>query len=210
MNFRVLTLMVASMLGAATALAAEIPKGVATTEAAPAPKADIVATVCVACHMADGNSVITANPRLAGQHQAYLAKQLNNFKDGTRQNPVMVGMAGMLTPEDVVTISTFFSTQKAKVGITKENGPGSLGEKIYKGGIAALGVPACASCHGPSGAGIPAQFPRLGGQHTEYVIIQMKAFRDGSRANAPMMKMIASKLSDQHIAAVADYVQGLH
>lgn len=207
MDFRVIALLAAGMLSANNAFAAEPAK----TDAAPAKSAtEIVNTVCAACHSVDGNSIITANPKLAGQHQAYLAKQLNNFKDGTRANPVMAGMAAMLSPEDITAVSTYFSTQKPKAGAAKENGSGSAGEKIYRAGIASLNVPACAGCHSPNGAGIPVQFPRLAGQHAEYVSNQLKAFRDGSRANAPMMKAIAAKLSDQDIAAVSDYIQGLH
>jgi cytochrome c553 len=172
--------------------------------------ATIATTVCVACHGADGNSIITANPRLAGQHPEYLAKQLNNFKSGERKNPVMGPMASTLSAEDVLGVAAYFGAQKAKTGNAKENGPGSMGEKIYKGGVMNLGVPACAACHGPNGAGIPVRFPRLAGQHAEYITNQLKAFRSGERANGPMMRAIAEKMSDQQIAAVADYIQGLH
>ncbi|HEX5337561.1 MAG TPA: c-type cytochrome, partial [Gallionella sp.] len=146
----------------------------------------------------------------AGQHAAYLTKQLTEFKSGKRSNPVMSGIVASVAPEDIPKLAAYFAAQKAKGGNAKENGPGSLGEKIYKGGIAAKAVPACASCHGPTGAGIPVQFPRLGGQHAEYTTNQLNAFRSGARANAPMMKVIAGKMSDQEIAAVADYIQGLH
>jgi cytochrome c553 len=109
-------------------------------------------------------------------------------------------------------VAAYFSAQKTKANTAKTNGAGSVGEKIYKGGIPGTGVPACASCHGPTGAGIPVQFPRLGGQHTEYLVNQLKTFRSGERANdgAKMMRMIAAKLSDDDMAAVADYIQGLH
>lgn len=213
MKFPAVALIAAGLMSANLAFAAET----APTEAskADAPKADvttIVNTVCAACHNADGNSIITTNPRLAGQHPEYITKQLTQFKSGERKNPVMSGMAATLSPDDMVKLGQYFGSQKAKGGNAKENGPGSLGEKIYKGGIAANGVAACAACHGPTGAGIPVQFPRIGGQHADYVMAQLKAFRAGERANDPakVMRMIAAKLSDQEIAAVADYVQGLH
>ncbi len=169
----------------------------------------IVTTVCAACHNADGNSVITLNPKLAGQHPEYLVKQLTNFKEGTRANAIMGGMAAALSAEDMQNLATYFSEQKTTLDTAKTNGHGSLGEKIYRGGIQKNNVPACASCHGPNGMGIPKQFPRLSGQHADYVLVQLKAFRTGERANAPMMTAISVKLTDQEMAAVADYVQGL-
>jgi cytochrome c553 len=172
----------------------------------------IVTGVCAACHGADGNSVITTNPKLAQQHPEYIAKQLANFKSGERKNAIMSGMAAALSTEDMANVAAYFGAQKGKVGSAKTNAAGSLGEKIYRGGIASVGVPACASCHGATGAGIPVQFPRLSGQHAEYVVTQLKAFYTGERANdnAKVMRMIAAKLSDAEMAAVADYIQGLH
>jgi cytochrome c553 len=172
----------------------------------------IVTGVCAACHGADGNSVITTNPKLAQQHPEYIAKQLANFKSGERKNAIMSGMAAALSTEDMANVAAYFGAQKGKVGSAKTNAAGSLGEKIYRGGIASVGVPACASCHGATGAGIPVQFPRLSGQHAEYVVTQLKAFYTGERANdnAKVMRMIAAKLSDADMAAVADYIQGLH
>jgi len=171
----------------------------------------IVTAVCAACHGVDGNSMVPMYPKLAAQHPAYITKQLMNFKAGERQNAIMAGMVAALTPEDMVNLGAYFGAQTAKSASATKNGPGSLGEKIYKGGIASLGVPACASCHGANGAGIPVQFPRLAGQHAEYTVTQMKAWRSGERANDPakMMRMIASKLSDADIEAVSDYIQGL-
>lgn len=208
MKFPVVALVAAGLMSANLAFAAEA----APTEAPKADVTTIVNTVCAACHNVDGNSIITTNPRLAGQHPEYITKQLTQFKSGERKNPVMSGMAATLSPDDMIKLGQYFGGQKSKGGSAKENGPGSLGEKIYKGGIAANGVAACAACHGPTGAGIPAQFPRIGGQHTDYVVAQLKAFRAGERANDPakMMRMVAAKLSDQEITAVADYVQGLH
>lgn len=165
--------------------------------------------VCAACHGADGNSAITLNPKLAGQHPEYLEKQLTEFKSGKRANAVMSGMAAGLSEQEMKDIAAYFSAKKLTLGQAASNGAGSLGEKIYRGGIAATGVPACASCHGPTGAGIPKQFPRLSGQHADYTLAQMKAFRTGERANAPMMMAISAKMTDAQMAAVADYIQGL-
>jgi cytochrome c553 len=169
----------------------------------------IVQGVCAACHAADGNSVISLNPKLAGQHPEYLLKQLTEFKDGKRTNAVMTGMVANLTPEDMQNLATYFSGQKQTLAKAKTNGVGSLGEKIYRGGIAKTNVPACASCHGANGAGLPKQFPSLAGQHADYTYQQLKTFRTGERANAPMMAVIAAKMSEAEMHAVADYMQGL-
>ena len=169
----------------------------------------LVSTICSACHGTDGNSVLTANPKLAGQHPEYLVKQLTEFKAGKRANAVMSGMAAMLSDEDMKNLAAYFAGQKLALGQAKTNGQGSLGEKIYRGGIAANNLPACASCHGATGAGLPKQFPRLGGQHADYTLAQLRTFRTGERANAPMMMTIATKMTDAEMSAVADYVQGL-
>jgi cytochrome c553 len=171
--------------------------------------AQITSTVCAACHGADGNSVITLNPKLAGQHPEYLVKQLTEFKSGKRANAVMSGMAAMLSDEDMKGVAKYFASQNIVLGKAQSNGVGSLGEKIYRGGIAANNVPACAGCHGANGAGLPKQFPRLSGQHADYTLAQLRTFRTGERANAPMMMAISSKMSDAEMAAVADYIQGL-
>ena len=170
-----------------------------------------VTNVCAACHAIDGNSAITANPKLAGQHPEYLYKQLTNFKSGERANAVMSGMAGMLSDADMHAVAEYFSKQTLNLGQATKNGAGSLGEKIYRAGIQANSVPACASCHGPAGDGLPVKYPRLGGQHTEYVLNQLRQFRLGARANdeAKVMRTIAEKLTDQEMEAVADYIQGL-
>jgi len=170
-----------------------------------------VTNVCAACHAIDGNSAITANPKLAGQHPEYLYKQLTNFKSGERANAVMSGMAGMLSDADMHAVAEYFSKQTLNLGQAKTNGAGSLGEKIYRAGIQANNVPACAACHGPSGDGLPVKYPRLGGQHSEYVLNQLRQFRLGTRTNdeAKVMRTIAAKLTDQEMEAVADYIQGL-
>jgi len=172
----------------------------------------IVAKVCAACHGPDGNSPTAINPKLAGQHPEYLAKQLNNFKANTaRKNPVMLGMSATLSPEDIKNISAYLAVQKPKDGAAKNADSAALGRKIYRGGDVAKGLAACASCHGATGAGMPSQYPRLAGQYAEYTESQLRAFRAGERANdaSRMMRMVAEKMSDTEIRAVADYVAGL-
>jgi cytochrome c553 len=198
---------------AAEKVAKLLPAEMAAEKPAPAPAVSsaekTVQTVCAACHGADGNSVITLNPKLAGQHPEYLVKQLTNFKEGKRANAVMSGMAANLSPDDMKGLAAYFASQKLTLGKAKSNGVGSLGEKIYRGGIAATGVPACAACHGAAGAGMPKQYPRLAGQHADYTTQQLRTFRTGERANAPMMMAIAAKMTDAEMQAVADYMQGL-
>jgi cytochrome c553 len=167
------------------------------------------AAVCAACHGADGNSGTPANPRLAQQHPAYIVKQLQEFKSGKRPSPIMQGFAAQLTEQDMKNIGAFLGTQKAKPGFAKDRELVTLGERIYRGGVMERGVPACAGCHSPNGAGIPAQYPRLSGQHADYTGSQMVAFRDGVRQNSPQMSQIAAKLNDREIRAVADYIAGL-
>jgi cytochrome c553 len=138
-----------------------------------------------------------------------LVKQLTNFKEKSRANAIMGPMASSLSEDQMKDLATYFSNQKINLGKAKSNGPGSLGEKIYRGGIATTQVPACASCHGANGAGIPNQFPRIAGQHSDYLVQQLRTFRTGERANAPMMMAIAAKMTDAEMQAVADYMQGL-
>jgi cytochrome c553 len=193
-------------VGVAPTFAAE---NAAPTETAISPTETTVQNVCAACHNADGNSAITLNPKLAGQHPEYLLKQLTEFKSGKRANAVMSGMVASLTPDDMKNLAQYFAAKSTAPGKAKSNGPGSLGEKIYRGGIAATGVPACASCHGATGSGLPKQFPRVAGQHADYSLAQLRTFRTGERANAPMMMVIATKMTDAEMAAVSDYMQGL-
>lgn len=165
--------------------------------------------VCVACHAADGNSTITANPRLAQQHPEYLVKQLQEFKSGKRDNAVMKGFASTLSDDDMRNVSYWLSSQSAKPGFAQDKTLVNLGERIYRGGIADRKIAACAGCHSPNGAGIPSQYPRLGGQHTEYVSTQLKAFRAGTRQNSKQMTDVAVYMTDKEIAAVSDYIAGL-
>jgi cbb3-type cytochrome c oxidase subunit III len=190
--------------------------GGAAKAAAPAPaKPDLNAgsnkfgATCAACHGADGNSGIPDNPKLAQQHPEYLVKELQDFKSGKRKSAVMQGMAAPLTDADVRNIAYWAASQKAKPGFAKDKALVQLGEQIYRGGISSKAVPACAGCHGPSGAGIPAQYPRLSGQHAAYTDAQLRAFQGGTRGNSPQMADIAAKLNDREIKAVADYIAGL-
>lgn len=167
------------------------------------------AAVCAACHGADGNSGTPAYPKLSQQHPEYLIKQLQEYKSDKRNNAVMKGFASTLSDEDMRNISFWVTTNKAKPGFAKEKELVGLGERIYRGGISDRQVPACAGCHSPNGAGIPAQYPRLSGQHAEYSIAQLVAFRDGVRKNSLQMTQIAAKMNDREIKAVSDYIAGL-
>jgi cytochrome c553 len=169
----------------------------------------ISAQVCAACHTADGSRGSPANPILQGQHADYLVKQLTEFKAGKRKNAIMSGMAAALSEEDMRNVAAFYASKSAKPGFAKNKDTVALGEKIYRGGIADRQVPACAACHGPTGAGIPSQYPRLGGQHGDYVEAQMTAFRAGTRINSAQMTGVAAKMNDKEIKAVSDYVAGL-
>ena len=166
--------------------------------------------VCAACHGADGNSGTPAYPKLAQQHPEYLVKQLQEFKSGKRANAVMSGFASTLSDDDMRNIAFWVGSKAAKPGFAKDKELVALGEKIYRGGIADRQVPACAGCHSPNGAGLPIQYPRIGGQHAEYAAAQLTAFRDGVRKNSLQMNQTAAKLNDREIKALADYVAGLH
>ena len=167
------------------------------------------AGACAACHGADGNSGTPVNPILAQQHPQYLVKQLQEFKSGKRANAVMSGMAATLSDEDMKNVAYWLHSKTAKPGFAKDKELVALGERIYRGGIADRQVAACAGCHSPNGAGIPAQYPRLGGQHAEYLSAQLSGFRDGLRKNNLQMSKVAAKLNDREIKAVSDYIAGL-
>lgn len=186
----------------------------ASGTAAPAAKPDLAkgqaaAATCMACHTADGSRGAPANPILQGQHPEYLAKQLHEFKSGKRKNAIMQGMAAALSEEDIRNISAFYASKQAKPGAAKNKETVLVGEKIWRGGIADRKIPACAGCHGPTGAGIPAQYPRLAGQHADYTEAQLLAFRSGLRANNVQMTGVAAKMNDAEIKAVSDYIAGL-
>ena len=200
------------LTGSLTAFAAD-----ATQPAPDLAKAKQTAeTVCAACHGPDGNSPTAAYPILAGQGADYLNKQLADFKPGdgkpaARPNDIMAGMASMLSPEDMQAIALFFSKQKVKPSAATEPKLVEIGKQLWRKGDFERGIPACAGCHGPAGAGLPAQYPRLAGQYAEYTVQQLKNFRAEERSNDPerMMRTIADKMSDRQIKAVADYIAGL-
>lgn len=177
--------------------------------------------VCAACHLADGNSPTPAPgapetliyPKIAGQHESYLYKQLSAFKSGKRQNATMAGMVAALNEQDMLDLAAYYSSQKITPGAASEDLV-KAGEAIYRGGIKDKKIPACMSCHGPSGLGMPAaNYPRLGGQHAAYIETQIKRFKAGNHvgdANGNMMQDIAERLSDKETKAVASYINGLH
>jgi cytochrome c553 len=167
------------------------------------------AAICVACHAVDGNSGIPLNPKLAQQHPEYLVKQLKEFKSGLRANAIMSGFAAALSEDDMRNIAYWLASKPIKPGFAKDKELVSLGERIYRGGITDRQVPACAGCHSPNGAGIPVQYPRLGGQHADYVALQLTQFRDGIRKNNLQMTQVAAKMNDREIKAVSDYIAGL-
>ena len=175
----------------------------------------IVKQVCVACHGTDGIGTAPTNPNLAGQSAQYIATQLEHFKAGIRSNPIMAGMTAPLTTADMSALGTYFSQQKPKDSVAKNVKLAVEGQKLYRGGRLAAGVPACAACHSPEGAGIAVQYPRLAGQSTDYTYDQLKRFKTGERGNndkdlnGKVMMAVAAKLSDDDMRAVAEYVAGL-
>ncbi|MFY8119059.1 MAG: c-type cytochrome [Roseateles sp.] len=200
----------AILLSGFTFAAAALASGAPAAAKPDLAKGQATATqVCAACHTADGSRGSPANPILQGQHPEYLAKQLHEFKDGKRKNAVMQGMAATLSDEDIRNVSAFYASKTAKPGFAKSKELVSLGEKIYRGGIADRQIPACAGCHTPTGAGMPAQYPRIGGQHSDYTEAQLNAFRAGTRGNNAQMLAIAAKMNDREIKAVSDYIAGL-
>ncbi len=164
---------------------------------------------CIFCHGAAGASTITPYPKLGGQHAAYIHKQLINFRGPDRNNPIMSPIAKLLTDDEMQNIAAYLDAQAPKSGAAKDADTQKLGKKIYRAGIAEKSVPACAGCHGPNGAGIPNQFPRIGGQHQDYTAAELINFRTDVRKNAPMMTTISKPMSDDEIKAVADYIAGL-
>ena len=177
---------------------------------------NIANQVCAACHAGDGNSTAAANPKIAGQIPEYLHKQLTDFKaqggkKPARESAVMMGMVANLSDADMKALAAFYAGQKLKPAAAADKNLAALGQKVWRGGNAASGVPACAGCHGPAGAGMPAQYPRLAGQYAEYIAAQLKAFKEGGRANDPngMMRGVAARMTEREIRAVAEYASGL-
>ncbi len=176
----------------------------------------IASQVCAVCHNADGNSTIPANPILAGQHAEYITKQLINFKardnmPAERNSPVMAAMVAPLSPDDMKNLGAYYNSQNPKPGVAKDKKLAEQGEKIYRGGNIESGVPACAGCHSPNGVGIPPFYPRLAGQHAEYTVAQLRAFRTEQRANDvnSVMRGIVTRMSEKEIQAVAEFISGL-
>lgn len=178
----------------------------------------IVNTVCAACHGADGNSAIPANPSLAGQHAEYITLQLVHFQSGIRSNPVMAGMVANLTAQDMQSLGAYFAGQKPKGQAASDPALAAAGQKLYRGGSLASGTPACAGCHSPNGGGIPTRYPRLSGQHADYTYAQLQAFKagqrgldkDGKDVNGKVMTQVTARMSEQDMRAVAEYAAGLH
>ncbi|MCY7315587.1 MAG: cytochrome c4 [Rubrivivax sp.] len=200
------TLLALTLSGAATAAFA--------VDAKPAFKPDIakgqqVAATCMACHTADGSRGSPANPILQGQHPEYLVKQLTEYKSGKRKNAIMQGMAAALSEDEMRHVAAFYASKQPRNGFARVKETVGLGEQIWRGGIAAKAVPACAGCHSPNGAGIPIQYPRISGQHGDYTEAQLLNFRSGARGNNAQMMTIAAKMNDREIKAVADYTAGL-
>jgi cytochrome c553 len=213
---RFLLLAGAALFAAGSALAADAPAKKEAPKADPSKGQAIANQVCIACHSSDGNSVAPANPKIAGQFPEYLHKQLVNFKtqDGKkaeRENPVMAGIVAPLSPDDLKNLAAFYSTQKLKPAAAKDKALAAAGQKLWRGGNAATGVPACAGCHGPDGSGMPAQYPRIAGQFAEYIEAQLKLFQGGQRANDQngMMRGVAARMTEKEMKAVAEYAAGL-
>jgi cytochrome c553 len=205
LNALLSALVATATVGAASALAAK-PAAASAPDLA---KGQATAQVCSACHTVDGSRGSPANPILAGQHPEYLVKQLQEFKAGKRKNAIMAGFAATLSDDDMRNVAAFYASKTAKPGAAKDKDLAALGEKIYRGGIGDRNIPACAGCHSPTGAGIPAQYPRVGGQHADYTEAQLVAFRVGARGNSAQMSAIAAKMNDREIKAVSDYIAGL-
>jgi len=187
---------------------------------APAGKPDlergqkIASEVCIACHGPNGNSVVPANPSLAGQPAEYITLQLAHFKSGLRVNPIMQGMAATLQPDDMKAIGIYYSQQKPNGQAAKDPALVTAGQKLFRGGDTATGIPACSACHSPNGAGLAKNYPRLAGQHADYTYAQLKAFKAGERgadkdANGTIMVTIAARMSDAQMKAAAEYTSGL-
>jgi len=206
---RLINLFAVASVAATLSTAALAAEPVKTAKPDLAAGETIATQVCVACHAVDGSRGAPSFPILQGQHPEYLVKQLVEFKSGKRKNAVMLGFAAGLSDADMRNVAAFFASKKAKEGFAANKDTVALGEKIFRGGIAAKSVPACAGCHSPNGAGIPAQYPRLSGQHGDYTKAQLTAFRQGDRTNSAQMTTISSNLSDKEIAALSDYIAGL-
>lgn len=217
------TLLLAAVIASLGPVGAIAAEGAAAPVAAPAGKPDLdkaaatVKNVCSACHGNDGNSVAPVNPSIAGMPADYITRQLSHFKDGVRVSPIMQGIAAQLSPQDMVALGVYFSQQKPKGLAAKDATLVQAGQQLYRGGDAAQGIPACAACHSPNGAGMPKNYPRLAGQHADYTLAQLKAFKAGERGNdkegkdvtGRIMGTIAARMNETQMRAAAEYTQGL-
>jgi len=169
---------------------------------------------CGGCHGFDGNSLIATYPKLAGQNEAYITKQVKDFKaDSSRKNELMKGMVAALSDEDAADIGAYFQAQSINAAATFDESKIAAGREIYKGGNLQTGIPACQACHGPKGSGTAGiGYPQLGGQYVDYTLAQLKAFKNGSRTNddKELMRSIVAKMSDEDMAAVANYIASLN
>ena len=168
----------------------------------------IATTVCAACHGPQGISPAPANPHLAGQDAYYIQRQLQAFKSGARPNPIMQGMSAGLTPEDMLSVGAYFSQQKPNEAMARDKALAERGQRVWRSGVKATTVPACAGCHGAAGRGIPAQYPALAGQYPELLYAWLKAFSTGERAH-DTMGLVASKMTEADMKAVSEYAAGL-
>jgi cytochrome c553 len=197
--------------------AAQAPAPAANAKADLERGRQLATQVCAACHGADGNSAVPANPSIAGQHADYITAQLAHYKAGIRVNPIMQGIAQGMSADDMRAAGLFYSQQKPKGLAARDASLAKLGQALWRGGDASSGIPACSGCHGPAGAGIPKNYPRVAGQYADYTYAQLKAFsagqrgndKDGKDANGRIMHTIAKQMSDAQMKAVAEYAAGL-
>ena len=206
------TLLLAAALGLPVLALAQAP-----AKPDPAKAREIVNQVCAACHGADGSSPTPANPSLAGMPADYITTQLSHFKAGVRQNAIMQGMTAALTDADMVSLGAYFAGQTPKPQQAKDASLAREGQRLWRAGDAANGVPACSACHGPTGAGLPRNYPRLSGQWSDYTLVQLKAFKSGERGmdkdgkdiNGRIMVGVVRGMTEAQMKALADYAQGL-
>jgi cytochrome c553 len=186
----------------------DAPEVLATPKA---PGQELAETVCVACHGATGTSAVSMYPHLAGQGADYLAKQIKDFKAERRNDPSMAAMMPLVPDGEELNLGKWFSQQAVQPAVATQTDLLERGRQLWRAGDFAKGVPACAGCHGASGQGLPAQYPRLAGQFSDYIAAQLQKFRSGERANDPesMMRDIAERLSDRDAKAVSEYAAGL-
>ncbi len=197
--------------------AAQAPAPAANAKADLERGRQLATQVCAACHGADGNSAVPANPSIAGQHADYITVQLAHYKAGIRVNPIMQGIAQGMSADDMRATALFYSQQQPKGLAARDASLAKLGQALWRGGDATSGIPACSGCHGPAGAGIPKNYPRVAGQYADYTYSQLKAFnagqrgndKDGKDANGRIMHTIARQMSDAQMKAVAEYAAGL-